>query len=99
MRAKAFGGVDQIGEAAAETSAGHLIGRDSMRGDESGIHQVLALVVQDCGRAQSAALQNARGCENQRGLSGAKKAAERNEDRALAHDALFLRRYCSMACL
>ena len=45
-----------------------------------GIHQVVALVVEDGGGAQSALLEEARGGEDEGGLAGPQKSADHRDD-------------------
>src|ERR1019366_3297020 len=45
-----------------------------------GVHQVVALVVEDGGRAQAALLEETRGGEDEGGLAGAQKTADYRED-------------------
>jgi hypothetical protein len=68
---EAVEGIDEIGEAAAEAAAGHLVGGDGTRLYEVGIDEIVALIVEDDGYGGSAALEEIGGGEDEGGLAGA----------------------------
>ena len=74
------GGFHEVGEAAAEAAAGHLIAGDAQGAGVVGVHQVVALVVEDGGHAQAALLEEARGGEDEGGLASAQKTADYRDD-------------------
>jgi hypothetical protein len=77
--AEPFRGVHELGEAAAEASAGYLIGADAVGLGEVRVHQVGALVVQDGRRPQVSGVEQTRRRENQGRLAGAQESAQRND--------------------
>ena len=68
---EAVEGVDEIGEAAAEAASGDLVGGDEAGLYEVGVDEVVALIVEDDGYGDSAALEEFGGGEDEGGLAGA----------------------------
>ena len=66
----------QLREPAAEASSRYLSREKALRRGKSGIHKIVALVVEDDGTAHPALLKQAGGGEDQCCFSGGKKAAD-----------------------
>ncbi len=68
---EAIEGIDEIGEAAAEAATGDLVGGDMAGLHEMGVDEVVALIVEDDGYADSTALEEFGGGEDEGGFAGA----------------------------
>ena len=79
-----LGGVDQIGETAAEATAHYLPGQNVIGLDEAGIHEIAALIVEDRRHTDAARLKYPRGRDDQGSLPCAEEAPDGNDGRAKA---------------